>query len=113
MPRYFFHVQDGERIPDEEGLILPGPDAARKEAVVAAGEMLKDSAAKVWTGEDWRMSGGGRSRKACLRAALHGGNRPFRAAVVTTRFSWRGPESADVVRAPWRQCLMMPGACCA
>jgi hypothetical protein len=55
MPRYFFHVQDGERIPDEEGLVLPGPDAARKEAVVAAGEMLKDSAAKVWTGEDWRM----------------------------------------------------------
>ena len=42
MPRYFFNVHDSRDIPDEDGIVFPGPDAAREQAVIAAGEMLKD-----------------------------------------------------------------------
>ena len=42
MPRYFFHVDDGRDIPDQEGVELAGPDEARAQAVIACGEALKD-----------------------------------------------------------------------
>jgi hypothetical protein len=42
MPRYFFHVRESVDSIDNEGTAFPGPDEARSEAVVAAGEMLKD-----------------------------------------------------------------------
>jgi Domain of unknown function (DUF6894) len=55
VPRYFFHVRDSKEIIDKEGLLLSDPDEARMQAVVAAGEMLKDFARKFWTGTEWRM----------------------------------------------------------
>ena len=42
MPRYFFHVHDGVQRVDGEGLDLAGPAEAHSQAVIAAGEMLKD-----------------------------------------------------------------------
>lgn len=42
MPRYFFHVREGRDIPDTEGTELSGPEEARKQAVTAAAEALKD-----------------------------------------------------------------------
>ena len=42
MPRYFFHVDNGEFIPDETGTELPDLYAARREAVRSAGEMIDD-----------------------------------------------------------------------
>jgi hypothetical protein len=32
MPRYFFHLEDGERIEDKRGHVLPDDDAALREA---------------------------------------------------------------------------------
>ena len=55
MPRYFFNVHDGRDIPDETGTVLPGPEAARNQAVIAAGEMLKDLDGKFWSASEWRM----------------------------------------------------------
>ncbi|WP_245284945.1 hypothetical protein [Bradyrhizobium sp. th.b2] len=41
MPRYFFHIEKGEReLPDEIG--EPDSDAAWKEATITAGKLLQD-----------------------------------------------------------------------
>ena len=53
MPKYFFHVRDGEYLPDEEGTELPGLAAAKREAVAFASRLLADNADKFWGGEDW------------------------------------------------------------
>jgi hypothetical protein len=55
MPRYFFHVRDSSEHIDEDGVELPSLDEARSQAVVAAGEALRDLDGKFWNGEDWRM----------------------------------------------------------
>ena len=55
MPRYYFHVHDGRDVPDDEGIALAGPEDARAQAVVAAGEALKDLGAMYWQHADWRM----------------------------------------------------------
>ena len=55
MPRYFFHVQDGSNFVDEDGTELRGVEEARVQAVVAAGEALKDHAAEFWNNGDWFM----------------------------------------------------------
>ncbi len=42
MPRYFFHVHDDVQHVDREGTDLADPAKAHSEAVIAAGEILKD-----------------------------------------------------------------------
>jgi hypothetical protein len=44
MPRYFFHVRNGNDFPDHDGVELAGPAEARRMAVQALGELLRDSA---------------------------------------------------------------------
>ena len=58
MPRYFFHVRDGQDFPDTEGSELPDLNAVRTEALKASGEMLRDSKgrAEFWSGDDWTMN---------------------------------------------------------
>ncbi len=55
MPRYFFNVRDGKDLPDHEGTVLAGVDAARVMAVFTSGEMLKAHAEQFWRGRDWQM----------------------------------------------------------
>ncbi len=55
MPRYFFHVRDSAEFIDDEGVELSSLNEVRSQAVVAAGEALKDLGGKFWNGEDWRM----------------------------------------------------------
>jgi hypothetical protein len=56
VPRYFFHVHDSSDFLDSEGVELPDlVDAARTQAVIAAGEALKDLDGKFWKSPDWRM----------------------------------------------------------
>jgi hypothetical protein len=55
MPRYFFHVHDGQDFPDDEGTVLANPEAACAESMIAAAEMLRDAALSLWTGEEWTM----------------------------------------------------------
>jgi hypothetical protein len=55
MPRYFFHVQDGKDIPDEEGTELSSDNAAKTEAVVVAGGLLAELGSDFWNGGDWRL----------------------------------------------------------
>jgi hypothetical protein len=55
MPRYFFHIIDGEEIIDNEGTVLADLDEARAEAIVVSGEMLKDLGGKFWGNGQWQI----------------------------------------------------------
>ena len=56
MTRFYFHVDDDRTILDQEGTELPDMEAARREAITASGEMLRDgSGAVIWDGKPWRM----------------------------------------------------------
>ncbi len=56
MPRYFFHVIDGQNIIDKEGTELSGLRQARAEAIQLAGAILRDEGDKFWNGEEWHMN---------------------------------------------------------
>lgn len=56
MPRYFFHINDGTEIIDDEGSVLDDATAARAQAVATAGAMLKEQGEKFWDGTEWRMT---------------------------------------------------------
>lgn len=69
MPRYFFDVQDGASIPDEDGTELTSLVEVRKAAVELAGSLLKDDAESFWKGDSWRIDVSDESRT--LLFALH------------------------------------------
>jgi hypothetical protein len=55
VPRYFFHVADGEDYPDLQGTVLHNDAEARTEAVRFSGQLLSDQPDKFWSGEEWKM----------------------------------------------------------
>lgn len=55
MPRYFFHVQDGQDFPDLEGTELPDLAAARAQAVQFAGSLLADQPETFWASGEWHL----------------------------------------------------------
>jgi hypothetical protein len=55
MPRYFFTIHDGISLPDEDGTELRDAEDARTQAVIAAGEALRDTGRRFWDHPDWSM----------------------------------------------------------
>jgi hypothetical protein len=55
MARYFFHLRDGSEFIDREGTVLSGINEARAQAVVHSGEVLRESGATFWDGQEWRL----------------------------------------------------------
>lgn len=56
MPRYFFHVDDGSGLPDDdEGVDLTSVTDARREAASLAGLALQEGAAGFWDGQPWSV----------------------------------------------------------
>ena len=58
MPRYFFHIADGDdAFIDNEGTEFPNLDAGRDEAVRTSAEMLRDGEVgpALWNGTPWRL----------------------------------------------------------
>jgi hypothetical protein len=53
--RYFFHVFDGQDMPDLVGTELPDDAAAKAEAIVTAGTMVREAGGSFWNGEEWVM----------------------------------------------------------
>ena len=51
MPRYYFHVIDGN-----EGTELADLRQARIEAIHLAGSILRDEGDEFWNGEQWHMN---------------------------------------------------------
>jgi hypothetical protein len=57
MPRYFFHVEDGDPADDAEGAVLEDLAEARVQAVRLAGGMLSDGVDDtLWQGKPWRLA---------------------------------------------------------
>ena len=55
LPRYFFHVADGDDYPDLQGTELENDAAARTEAVRFSGHLLSSTPDKFWSGQEWKM----------------------------------------------------------
>jgi hypothetical protein len=57
MARFYFNVDDGKELAiDDLGVELADLAAARKEAAIFAGEMLKDGPDDFWDVQGWRMA---------------------------------------------------------
>ena len=52
MPRYFFDVHDGVSQIDQDGTELAGIVSARSEALVQAGEVIRDAGRRADLGEE-------------------------------------------------------------
>lgn len=55
LPRYFFHVRDSHNMPEEVGTELRYEQTAKNQAVVLAGEMLKELDGDFWTSSMWKL----------------------------------------------------------
>jgi hypothetical protein len=55
LPRYFFHVEDGQSYTDLQGTELEDIQAARREAVRFAGSLLADQPEQFWGAGRWSM----------------------------------------------------------
>jgi hypothetical protein len=55
MPRYFFNVHDGEELPDAEGTQLGGVEEAKGQAIIFAGEAIRELGHKFWSGVTWAV----------------------------------------------------------
>lgn len=55
MPRYFFHVRDGDDYPDLQGTVLDDLSAARTEAVRFACALLADKPETFWKADEWTL----------------------------------------------------------
>ncbi len=70
MPLFFFQIIHGtETFPTTE-LDLPHSDAARAQATVTAGEMLRDMGGRFHPGTEWRMEVADHSRKTVFRLRI-------------------------------------------
>jgi hypothetical protein len=55
MPRYFFNVHDSKELPDAEGTELPGRNEAHRQAIITAGEMLREGDREFLANDVWEM----------------------------------------------------------
>lgn len=56
MPRFFFHVQDGQFTPDRTGVELDDIEEARNYAIGLSGKILSREKERFWDGCDWQIS---------------------------------------------------------
>lgn len=55
MSRYYFHISNGQHLPDASGMILNGVPEARQEAMRTASDLLRGDGEDVWISRDWTM----------------------------------------------------------
>ena len=58
MTLYYFHLEDGQTLHDEEGMDLPNLAAAQDEALRSSGDFLRDGPVArdaFWKGTPWRL----------------------------------------------------------
>ena len=55
MARYFFDTVDGIRSDDDQGMELTDLSAARKQAIIYAGEVLNHDPEVLWDGRDFKV----------------------------------------------------------
>lgn len=55
MPRYFFNLDDDRGLSDDDGVDLPGPEAALAMAVHYAGSVLREAGERLHLGDRWTL----------------------------------------------------------
>ena len=55
MPLYHFNVEDGAAYPDVEGTECADLEAARAEAILRSGALLRDHSSSFWGGHGWKL----------------------------------------------------------
>jgi len=53
VPRYFFHITDGQAFLDNIGTELPSLVEARREALATFGDLVKNR--EEWASDEWRI----------------------------------------------------------
>lgn len=71
MPRYYFHVINGDFIPDNEGIECGSEVAVKTAAVRIAGEMLRDQGLKIWSTGRYDMYVCDEKNRTHLRLSFH------------------------------------------
>lgn len=71
MPRFFFHVINGDFYPDNEGIECAKPEDVKANAVHIAGEMLKDQGLDLWRTQHYDMFVCDEQNKTHLRLTFH------------------------------------------
>ena len=56
MPRFFFHIEEGRRLPDEEGTVLTDYRAARNEGVAVLGQMVQEDPEAFWKSGSFKLT---------------------------------------------------------
>ena len=56
MPKFFFHTEDGTCVRDTDGTELPDVHAARNEAVVILGELVREDPDQFWRDAGFRLT---------------------------------------------------------
>lgn len=55
MPRYFFHVRDGQYLPDLSGTLCESDEQARAHAISVASKMIVQLGARFFDLRGWQM----------------------------------------------------------
>jgi hypothetical protein len=53
VPRYFFHITDGQAFRDNVGTELPNLVEARREALLTFSDLVKNR--EAWASDEWRI----------------------------------------------------------
>ena len=70
MARYFFHVINGEFLPDPTGAECETLDQVKGQAVCAAEEMLEEQALQLWRTRHWDMYVTDENNKTLLKLSF-------------------------------------------
>ncbi|MGB7100352.1 MAG: hypothetical protein WBD95_16525 [Xanthobacteraceae bacterium] len=70
MPLFFFQITHGPETFPQAELDLLNPDAAREQATITAGEMLRDMRGGFLPGTEWRLDVADHSQKTFFRLRI-------------------------------------------
>lgn len=71
MPKFYFHVINGDFVPDLQGMECSTFDEVKAQAVRVAGEMLKDQGLSVWSTGRYDMFVCDAGNQTRLRLTFH------------------------------------------
>ena len=66
MPRYFFHLHDGVDVLDPEGTVLRGHEEAKAQAIMTAGEIVREKGKEFLDESCMTVVGEGRTNRLYL-----------------------------------------------